>query len=172
MGLAEIAAGVECVDRQEDHGVATVDETGSDLADRLTPFADALPCAVPTATTVVEEHAAGKPIETAATTAGIPPITAAKTLHLLGVDGVWPLGQRAHEIIRDWLDARLSRSEARELTGATETEFQLATFIETHEAIDGAREAIEPALEVGANATTDKHALLKETMSTVDDLIH
>ena len=171
MGLSEIAAGLEVTAEQRDRGVATVDETDADLRERLEPYAEALPCSATAAATIVEAYAGGASVGDAGADAGVPPMAAAKTLHLVGVDGVCPLAPRRREIVRDWLRAELPRSQARELTGASETEFQLAAFIETHDPIDGAREAVEPTLGMSGNATVAKRDLLEETMSEADELL-
>ena len=166
MGLSDIAAGVEVTAEQRDHGVATVDETAASLADRLAEHADALPCAVDEAATVVEVYAEGQAIGTAARVADIAPTTAAKTLHLLG-EQVTPLGPTARDVVRDWLHGDLARTEALELTGATEREFALAAYVETHDPIPDAREAVADTLSSGLAGVEDP---LAETMSDVGDL--
>lgn len=171
MALSDIAAGLEVTTEQRDRGVATVDDTGRALHERLAEFADSLPCDPDAAVAVLESYTTGSSIGESARRAGVAPITAAKTLYLLGADGVSPLPPMGHEIIRDWLSADLSRSEARSLTGANETEFALATFIETHEPLDGAKEAVEGALALGGDATVRKRDALAETMSGVGDLL-
>lgn len=133
MTLEEIAAGIEVVDSQRDRGVAATDETGASLVDRLETAAEALPCTPEAAATILETHAAGTSVGESAREAGVVPITAAKVLHRCGADGVTPLSPTAREIVRDWLAGRLPRSEARTLTDATEAEFALATYVETHE---------------------------------------
>jgi hypothetical protein len=162
--LSEIADGLEVTAEQCDRGVATVDATG-DLRDRLGSFADELPCDAASAATVVEGHLAGRSIGESARTAGVAPVTAAKALHLLGCEGVSPLTPRAHDVVVDWLSADLSRADAKSLTGASETEFALATFVETHEPLDGARAVVE-----GARRTADGDAL-EEARSAVTDLV-
>lgn len=171
MTLSEIAAGLEVTTEQRDRGVATVDQTDKPLEDRLATFTDELPCSPSEAATVVEAYARGTSVGNAGREAGVPPVTAAKTLHLLGVEGVCPLSPQGRELVRDWLAARLSRSEARELSGASETAFQLAAFIETHDPIGEAHELVEPALGPGGNATVEKRDLLRETMSDADELL-
>ncbi len=171
MALSDIAAGLEVTAKQRDHGVATVDDTDRDLHDRLATFSDGLPCETETAVRIVESHAAGASVGESARRAGIAPMTAAKTLHLLGVNGVSPLSPIGHELVRDWLSADLSRSEAFTLSGASETEFALATFIETHDPLDGAAETIESALALDGDAAVKKRDILAETMSDVGDLL-
>lgn len=170
MALQDIAAGLEITEKQQDKGVATVDKTERNLTDRLAPFADELPCNVEKAASIVQEHASGSALDKIGMNVGIPTITVAKTLHLLGIEGICPLTPQSREIVRDWLHAEVGRSTARELTGASETEFQLTVYIETHEPLEGAAEAIEPTLTAGSNASIEKKELLQETMSTVDDL--
>lgn len=136
MTLEDIAAGIEVVDRQQDRGVATTDETETRLVDRLEAATDALPCTPDAAATILETHAAGASVGDSAREAGVVPITAAKVLHRCGADGVTPLSPTARDVLRDWLGGELSRSEALALTGATEAEFALATYIETHDPDD------------------------------------
>ncbi|WP_336001489.1 hypothetical protein [Halorientalis halophila] len=165
MGLSEIAAGVEVTTEQRDRGVATVDETGGSLAERLAEYADDLPCEPDVAATVAEVYAEGRSIGTAASVAGIAPTTAAKTLHLLG-EQVSPLGPTGREVVRDWVNAELARTEALELTGASERAFALAAYVETHEPIPGAREAVAATLSTGLGGEQP----LAEAMSDVTDL--
>lgn len=165
MGLSDIAAGVEVTTEQHDRGVATVDETDASLADRLAEHAEALPCDPETAATVAEVYAEGRAIDTAASVAGVAPMTAAKTLHRLG-ERVTPLGPTGRDVVRDWLAAELSRTEAMELTGASEQEFALAAYVETHSPVDGAREAVAATLSAGRTQTDP----LSDTWSDVGDL--
>lgn len=133
MGLSEIAAGIEVTSHQRERGVATVDETGGDLVDRLIAHADALPCTPEAAATVVETHATGTSVGASARAAGVTPVTAAKTLHRCGVSGVTPLAPTARRVVRDWLTGELSRADALALTGADGAEFALAAYVESHE---------------------------------------
>jgi hypothetical protein len=172
--LSDIADGLEVTTEQRDRGVASVDATtgdGTDLRERLANFAADLPCDATSAATIVEGHTAGKSVGDTARTAGVAPMTAAKTLHLLGCEGVSPLTSEAHRIVRDWLSADLSRTEARRLTGASETEFALATFVETHEPIPGASDLVEGAFAPDGDAAVRKQEVLGETMSDVGDLV-
>lgn len=171
MALSDIAEGIEVVDEQRDRGVATVDDTGGDLADSLAAYADELPCAPEEAATVVEAYAGGAAVGAAGHEAGVVPVTAAKTLHLLGMEGVSPLSPIGREVVRDWVAGELTHAEARELSGADEAEFFLAVFVETHDPLPGAGEVLERALAAGGNASVDKRDHLEETMSDVDDLL-
>lgn len=174
MTLSDIAAGLEVTTEQCDRGVASVDATasdGTDLREQLAEFADDLPCDATAAATILEGHTAGKSVGDSARAAGVAPITAAKTLHLLGCEGISPLTPEAHRIVRDWLSADLSRTEARELTGSRETEFALATFVETHDPIPGASELVEGAFALDGDATVQKREALGETYSDVGDLV-
>ncbi|KAA9399364.1 hypothetical protein Har1130_14385 [Haloarcula sp. CBA1130] len=164
MTLSDIAAGVEVTTHQRDRGVAAVDETDAPLPERLAPVADDLPCSAATAATVVEAYAAGKSVGDAGHAAGIAPVMAAKTLHLVG-EQVSPVGPQGREIIADWLAGDLSRSDAIALAGVTEQEFALATYIETHDPLPAARDAVEGAL------TTAERDPLGETMSDVGELL-
>jgi hypothetical protein len=165
MGLGDIAAGVEVTTEQCDRGVATVDRTGEPLADRLDAVADDLPCDGETAAAVVERYAGGGSVGTAARAAGVAPMTAAKTLHLLG-ESVSPLGPTGRDVVRDWLSGDLSRSDAVELARVSETEFALAAYVETHDPLPEARAAVEDALAVDRSADP-----LAETRSETTDLL-
>jgi hypothetical protein len=167
MGLSEIAAGLEVTVEQRDRGVASVDATDADLAERLAPYAGELPCSAPEAATVVRRYAAGADVGASARAAGLPPVTGAKTLHLLG-EPVHPLGPAGRAVVRDWLAAECSRSEALALTGADETAFALAAFIETHDPIAGARDALEGALAPGDDAAVAKRDALGEAIGDTE----
>jgi hypothetical protein len=145
VSLEEIAAGIEVVEHQRDRGVATTDRTSASLVDQLETAA-ALPCTPEAAATILETYAAGTSVGESARKAGVVPITAAKVLHRCGADGVTPLSPGAREILRDWLTGDLSRSEARALTGASEAEFALATYVETHDPHDGLSTVASDAL--------------------------
>lgn len=167
MDLADIAAGVEVTAEQRDRGVAAVDRTGEDLADRLAPHADALPCTPEAAATVVRSHTAGTSVGESAREVGIAPVTAAKALHRCGVEGVSPLAPTAREVVRDWLAGEVSRVEARELTGADPTEFALAAYVESHDPVPELVAAVDGAMEEGSAAPADP---LAETMSDPTEL--
>lgn len=144
MSLEDIAeAAGTTTTRQCVRGVATVDGRDGSTADRLAQFSGQLPCDPAAAAAVLQTHGRGTPIDESASVANLAPVTAAKTLHRLGVEGVCPLSPTAREIVRDWIDGELPRSDALALTGASETAFALATYIETHEPIEGAQEVIE-----------------------------
>jgi hypothetical protein len=145
MGLADIAEGIEVTETQDAQGVVTVDDTDATLAERLEPFASALPCSVDEAATVLERYTACGSVGEAGRAAGLPPMTAAKTLHLLG-ESVSPATPLQREMLADWQAGELSREEAIELTGLNETEFALAAYVETHEPIEEACVAVEGVL--------------------------
>lgn len=170
MGLSDIAAGVEVVDEQRDRGVAAVDRTAESLAEKLRDHAGALPCDPEAAATLVEAYAGGNSVGEAARAAGLPPTDGAKTLHLFG-ESVSPVGPTGREVVRDWLDGRLPRTEAVELAGVTDREFALAVYVETHDPLPGAREAVEGALAPETDGAVDKRDALAETMSDVDELL-
>jgi len=167
MTLSEIAADVRVTAEQCDRGVATVDDTGADLEERLADYAPDLPCTAAEAATVVDAYADGANVGAAGGAAGVAPMTAAKTLHRLGVQGLSPLSPRQREVVRDWLAAELPRSEALALCGESEAEFALAAYVETHDPIPGAADAAESAL-AGAGPTDDP---LDDAMSSVDELL-
>ena len=167
MGLSELAAGLEVTESQDARGVATVDTTDADLAERLAPFAEDLPCTADEAATALERYAKGGSVGAAAHTAGVAPVTAAKTLHLLG-ESVSPLGPTGRDIVRDWIAGDLSRSEALELARVGDTEFALATYVETHEPIEEACAAVEGVL--AADRLTDESPLADATGDTTDFL--
>jgi hypothetical protein len=169
--LSEIADGLEVVERQRDRGVATVDDTGDDLAAGLREYESDLPCDAGAAATVVETFVGGAAVGTAAREAGVVPVTAAKTLHLLGVEGVSPLGPTGREVVRDWVAGELSHAEARELTGASERAFALAAFVETHDPLPGAGEVVESARSNRANAAVEKRERLAGALSDPDEFL-
>lgn len=171
MTLSDIAAGLEVTVEQRDRGVALLDDTGGDLGDRLSEYEDEFPCETSIAVTVLQTYAAGNAVGVAAMEAGLAPVTGAKVLHLLGVDGINPLSPRARAVVRDWLTADLSRSDAKALTGASDSEFALAVYIETHEPLAAIREAVEAELSNRGDATLEKRMVLGETMSSVSDLL-
>ena len=170
MGLSEIAAGVEVVDEQRDRGVAAVDRTAETLADRLEPHVGELPCDGDAAATLVEAYAAGNSVGAAARAAGMAPTDGAKTLHLLG-ESVSPVGPTGREVVRDWVAGRVARTEAIDLAGASEREFALAAYVDTHDPLPGAREAVEGALAPESDGAVDKRDALGETMSGVGELL-
>jgi hypothetical protein len=145
MRLSEIAAGIEVTTEQEQRGVATVDDTDTTLEERLAEFTDALPCGPGEAAVAVRQYAAAGSVGAAAAAAGVPAVTAAKTLHLLG-ESVSPVGTVGHEVLRDYVAGELPRSEAEDLARVSGAEFALAAYIETHEPLEGARAAVEGVL--------------------------
>lgn len=164
MGLAELADGIEVTAEQRDRGVAAVDDTGADLAERLAPVAAELPCDAGAAARLVEAYAGGAGVGEAARVAGLMPVTGAKTLHLLG-EPIEPLSPTARRVVDDWLDARISRSEALRVTGLDEAEFMLGVYVVTHDPLPAAREAVAGALAVEADDP------LADARSGVDDLL-
>lgn len=160
--LSDIAAGLEVTAEQRDRGVATVDDTDRSLAERLAGVGK-LPCTPEAAAVLVEAYAGGASVGESAREAGVAPTTAAKTLHLLGED-VNPLAPTARRVVRDWLAGAVSRADALALTGADEAEFALAVYVETHDPLPDARDALAGALAV------DRDDPLAETRSSVDDL--
>lgn len=157
MSLEDIAeAAGTTTTRQSVRGVATVDGRDGSTADRLAQYAEELPCDPASAAAVLQTHGRGTPIEESARVANLAPVTAAKTLHRLGVEGVCPLAPIAREIVRDWIDGKLPRSDALALTGASETAFALATYIETHDPIEGATEVIQSTAGLHGDAMVAK----------------
>ena len=163
MGLSEIAAGIESTTEQRDRGVASVDDTDADLTERLGAFAADLPCSAGAAATLVEAYAAGKSVGAASRAAELAPATGARTLHRLG-EPVCPLSPVERDVVRDFLDARVGRTDAVSLVGS-ETEFALGVYCETHDPIPGAVEALEGALAV------EQSDPLADARSDVGDLL-
>ena len=168
MGLSDIAAGVEVTTEQRERGVATVDRTDASLAERLGDHADALPCDPAAAAAVVERYAAGGSVGQAAAAGEVPRITAAKTLHRLG-ESVSPLGPTGREVIRDWIAGDLSRTEALALSRASPAEFALAAYVETHDPLSAARDAVQGALDAG-RLTDETDASLADATEAPDRL--
>lgn len=171
MTLSDIAAGIEVTTKQHERGVPTVDGTETDLADRLTDYADALPCAPAAAATILDRYASGTSVGDVARAAGVAPMTAAKTLFLCGEAGISPLGPVGRDVVRDWLAGELARADAVSLSGATPTEFALAAYVEAHEPVPGLVEAAEAALAPTHSASTEKREALAETMTDAADFI-
>jgi hypothetical protein len=168
--LSEIAAGIEVTDEQRDRGVATVDDTDTDLAGALAAYEDRLPCDAAAAAATLEAYAGGAAVGAAGREGGLVPVEAAKTLHLLGVEGVAPLSPRAMEVVEDWLSGRLDRAQARELAGASDREFALAAYVLTHDPLEGV-DAVRERLRASGAATVEKRDRLAGTMSDVGDLL-
>lgn len=168
MGLADIAAGVCVTDEQRERGVATVDRTETTLAERLAAHAEDLPCEPAAAARVVDRYAAGGSVGDAAAAAGIPRVTAAKTLHLLG-ESVSPLGPTGRRVVGDWIAGELSRAEALSLSRASPDEFALAAFVETHEPLPGCRAAVAGAMDAG-ECHRDLRASLADATAEPDEL--
>lgn len=157
---------------QNDRSIAAVDATDASLSDRLAPFAGDLPCSVHAAVTLVESYIGGSSVGGCSRVAGLAPVTGAKTLHLLG-EPIAPLSPMGRRVVREWIDAEWTRAEALELSNASETEFALAVFIETHDPLAGAREALEPMFtpDSAKHPTVTKRDVLAETMSDAGDLL-
>lgn len=164
MGLSEIAAGVESTTEQVERGVATVDDTGVDLDRRLREFESELPCTAAAAATVLTTYRRGTSVGDCARAAGVAPMTAAKALHRCGVDGVSPLGPTARRVVRDWVAGDLSRTEARELSGADEAAFALAAYVETHDPHPGLADAAAGERAPERTATVDKRDRLADAL--------
>jgi hypothetical protein len=164
MGLSEIAAGIEVTDEQRDRGVATVDETGDGLRDRLAAHADALPCTPAAAATLLSAYRRGTSVGDCAREAGVAPMTAAKALYRCGVEGVAPLSPTARRVVRDWVTGGLSRTEARDLTGADEADFALAAYVETHDPHPGLADAAAGERAPDRTATVAKRDRLADAL--------
>lgn len=163
MGLADIAAELEVTTEQRERGVATVDETDTPLAERLSPLSEELPVSPETAATLVEAYAEGASIGRAAAVADVAETRAAKTLYLLG-EPVDPLTPSATRVLEEWLAGDISRAEAETLTGVGTREFALGAYIATHEPLEAAEAAVTDALSV--DRTGDP---LADARSGVDD---
>lgn len=169
MSLEEIAAGIEVTSEQRERGVATVE--GDDLAAVLGEYADSLPCGPDEAATVVDAFVGGGSVGAAGREAGLVPVEAAKTLHLLGFEGISPLGPAGREIVRDWIAGRIGHAEARELADAGERTFALAAFVETHDPLPDANERVRAALADRGDAAVRKRDRLRGTMTDAGDLL-
>jgi hypothetical protein len=168
MALSDIAAGLEVTTEQRERGVATVDRTATSLADRLAAVAGDLPCDAESAATLVEAYAEGASVGDAGRAAGVPPVTAAKALYLLG-EPVDPLGPTGQAIVADWVAGEIGYSDARQLAGVGEREFALAAYVHTHDPIPDARAAVEGAL-TDRDATGEKRAALGDALETGEEL--
>lgn len=161
MSLEEIAAAAgTTTTRQRERGVAAVDGTSGSLADRLAPFAGALPCEPAAAAAVLRSHGRGTPLDESARVANLAPVTAAKVLHRMGVTGVNPLTPTARRIVRDWVRGNVTRTDALTLTGASDAEFALAAYIETHDPVPGVREITGEVRGLHGDAMVAKREVL------------
>lgn len=171
MALEDIAATVgTTTTRQHECGVAAVDETDRSLAERLGAFEDDLPCEPHAAATVLWTHRRGTPIAESARMANVAPVTAAKALHRLGVEGVCPLAPTARKIVRDWLHGELTRADAVALTGGNDAEFALASYVETHEPLDGVKTLTSECGGVSGDAMVAKRDQLEDAVGDGLDL--
>jgi hypothetical protein len=169
MALSDIAAGLSTTTEQRERGVASVDATDRDLADALDAVADDLPCAADAAALVVDGYVGGAPVDAAGHDADVAPVTAAKTLHRLGFEGLAPTSATGDRVLEDYLAGRVSRADARGLLSIPDAEFALATYVATHDPIDGARAIVEGALENEQRASAAKRDAFAETMPDADE---
>ncbi|MFB6110589.1 MAG: hypothetical protein ABEJ60_06930 [Halodesulfurarchaeum sp.] len=170
MSLSDIARGLTTTRTQDERGVAVVDRTGTPLETILEEFAPDLPCGADPAAALVTSYLGGASVGDAATAAGVPKTTAAKALHRLGFEGLSPLSPLQRDLCADWLAGELGRIEARELAGAGDREFALGAYVQSHDPIPGANEAIEDALSTAADAMVEKRDALADTMTAAGDL--
>ena len=168
--LSEIASGITITDEQRRRGVATVDDTGDDLAAGLASLDAELPCSASSAAAVVDVYTAGNGVEAAGRAADVSPTIAAKTLHRLGFDGMSPLSPDERAIVREWHRGERSRVEARSLVDATDAAFALGSYVAAHDPIPAAAEVVEGRLYDEADAAVRKRDRLAETMSDVTEL--
>lgn len=168
MGLADIADGVTVTTQQRERGVASVDRTSESLADQLAALEGELPVEAGVAASLAEAYAGGASVGDAASDAGVPPTTAAKTLHRLGFEGLTPFSPLQRDVLADWLSGELPRADALELTGASDREFALAVFVATHDPIGGAAEAVDGALSTSRDAMVEKREALAATLPDLD----
>ncbi len=164
MTLSEIAAGLEVTTEQHDRGIATGDETGAELDERLAAFESQLPCSAAEAAELIEAYTEGAAIGRAAAVASVPKTTAAKALYLLG-EPIDPLTPTAKRVLEDWLAGELSRTEAKTLAGVGDDEFALGTYVATHDSIEGAESIV-----AGAVSISDEDPLF-DARSDLGDLI-
>lgn len=170
MGLSDIADGIAVTERQRDRGVATVDRTDPTLNAAVARYADDLPCEAEAAAVLVDAFVGGESVGDAALSAGLPAMTGAKTLFRLGFEGLSPLSPLGRDVLQDWLDGEIGRTDAKDLTGASDAEFALATYLETHDPLPGARERIATVMREETNASVAKRDALADTMSDASEL--
>lgn len=170
MGLSDIAAGIEVTAEQRERGVATVDDTGATLLERLRAREGDLPCTPSAAATLIDAYDAGRSVGDCAEAAGVAPVTAAKALHRCGVPRLSPLSPTGRELLRDWLAGELPRADAVALAGCDEAEFALAAYLETHKPVPELAEAAAAARSPNGPASVEKRDALSETMSSAGDL--
>jgi hypothetical protein len=170
MSLSDIADGLSTTSPQEDRGVAVVDRTDASLSSLLGEFVAELPCDAEPAATLVSTYVGGGSVGDAARAADLPKTTAAKVLHRLGFEGLSPLSPLQREICADWIAGDLGRVEAQELAGVGDREFALGAYVQTHDPVPGANEAIEDALSSTEDAMVQKRDALADTMTAAGDL--
>ncbi|MFB6146232.1 MAG: hypothetical protein ABEJ08_00915 [Halobacteriaceae archaeon] len=170
MGLSDLADGIETTTTQRDRGVATIDDTGRDLADRLAAVDGDLPCTAAAAATVVEAYAEGTSVGAAGRAAGVAPITAAKVLHRAGIDGIAPLGPGRRAVVADYVAGEVSRRDALALTDADDAEFALTAYVLTHDPIPEAAAAVRDVVTDAGDRAVAKRSRLADTMSDATDL--
>jgi hypothetical protein len=170
MTLADIAEGIEVVETQREREVAAVDVAGESLADRLESCASALPCSADQAADVAREYAATGSLDRTAEASDVTRTIAAKTLHLLGFEGVVRIDPADRAIVGRWIDGEIDRTTACRRSSLGERTFALAVYVETHEPLPAARAAVEPALTIDRATAVDRRDTLQETMSDPTDL--
>ena len=174
MTLSEIADGLEVTSRQRERGVAVADDTETPLVDRLSEYADGLPCTPAATATLVKAYTAGRSIGDAAREAGVTPMTGAKTLHRCGVSGICPLAPSRRSVVCDWLEGRIARSEALALAGGDEADFALATYVETHDPLSAVADAVDAHAAGSAPLGDDRggsdDAVLGDALGSPDGL--
>lgn len=143
MALSDIAAGLEVTTERRERGPTTLDGTDAPLSQRLERVAADLPCTAEAAAALLHEYFDGASVGAAARAAGLAPVTGAKALHLLGVDGLTPLSPMAQDVVGDWIAGRISRSDAKALAGVDDREFALGAFVEAHEPLEDARAVVD-----------------------------
>lgn len=168
MGLSDIAEGMTVTTRQRERGVASVDRTSDTLADQLAALDGDLPVDADAAASLAEVYAGGASVGDAASEAGVPPTTAAKTLHGLGFEGLTPFSPLQRDVLADWLAGEVTRADAIELTSASDRELALAAYVATHDPVEGAAEAVDGALSTSRDAMVEKRDALAETLPDVD----
>ena len=170
MTLSEIADGLEVTASQRESGVTVADDTETPLVDRLKPHAEDLPCTPAATATLVEAYTAGRSVGDAAAEAGVTPMTGAKTLHRCGVSGICPLAPGRRDVVRDWLDGRIARSEAVTLAGGDEAEFALATYVETHDPLSPVADAVDAHVAGSAPLAEGTDETLGDALGSPDGL--
>lgn len=169
MGLDDIAEGIQVVKSQERRDVAVLDGASESLSEWLSAVAAELPCSTASAAALARSYAGGASIDRASEVADVTPTVAAKTLHLLGFEGIVDVDPADRRAVRRWIDGELDRTTVQRRCTLDEKRFALTVFVETRDPVRGGRGVVE-SMRTDSDAAADPNRALRETMSDPTDL--